>query len=106
MAVFEIKGEKSFWRVAIKKLFKTVVFNRSIPHNFSRKILLLSQFISIFTDLLTNGCCWIPGGGAETGGADADCDGGPLGVPCVDPALCGASKGVVLCACCVCSPPE
>ena len=77
--------------------------------------------INCITDLLTS-ACWIPGG-AETGGADADWEGGgPLA------ALWGASKnslhldcveyreikllpwlsvfGVVLCACCVCNPAE
>lgn len=52
----------------------------------------------------------MPGGGATAdtaGGADA-ADGG-WGGPVdgwFDPALCGASNGVVLWACCVCNPPE
>lgn len=61
------------------------------------------------TDLLTIACC-IPGGGATAdtaGGAETaeGCWGGPLDA-CVEPALCGASNGVVLWACCVCRPPE
>lgn len=54
------------------------------------------------TDLLTKPC-GIPGGGAadttDTGGGGTACGGGTVCGACA-PALCGASCGVVLCACC------
>lgn len=62
----------------------------------------------MFTDLLTMPC-WMPGGAAvvaatpadtaETGGGGTDCGVGTDGGAWA-PALCGASCGVVLCACC------
>ena len=57
--------------------------------------------------MLTIACCIPCGGGAvtaETGGWATDGVGGPVGGPAWDPALWGASSGVVLWACC--RPPE
>ena len=65
---------------------------------------LIYSRLSSLTDLLSN-ACWIAGGGtAADGGAVGTADWGVDTLGGTWPALCGASNGVVLCACC--NPPE
>lgn len=115
-----VKVAKRQAQLMNKKLETWTLSSRSMPLRESSKCPRLSRLKerkrkqndkngdNKHTDLLTIACC-IPGGGATAeaaGGAEtADWGGGPLEA-CVDPALWGASNGVVLWACCVCNPPE
>lgn len=57
----------------------------------------------VLTDLLSIACCMLGGADATDAAVGTACGVDTLGGTC-DPALCGASNGVVLCACC--NPPE